>query len=68
MLFNVALTDHKVAGYTTKGMGLQFLQIQVIFLPLNVQTGTMVAQWLRCCATNRKVVGLIRDGVIGIFH
>ena len=30
-------------------------------------TGTAVAQWLRCCATNRKVAGSIPDGVIGIF-
>ena len=30
--------------------------------------GTTVAQWLRCCATNRKVAGSIPDGVIGIFH
>ena len=30
--------------------------------------GTEVAQWLRCCATNRKVAGSIPDGVIGIFH
>ena len=30
--------------------------------------GTAVAQWLRCCATNRKVVGSIPDGVIGIFQ
>ena len=29
--------------------------------------GTAVAQWLRCCATNRKVAGSI-PGVIGIFH
>jgi hypothetical protein len=28
----------------------------------------MVAQWLRYCATNRKVSGSIPDGVIGIFH
>jgi hypothetical protein len=28
----------------------------------------MVAQWLRYCATNRKVGGSIPDGVIGIFH
>jgi hypothetical protein len=27
-----------------------------------------VAQWLRYCATNRKVAGSIPDGVIGIFH
>ena len=30
--------------------------------------GTAVAQWLRLCATNRKVAGSIPDGVIGIFH
>jgi len=28
----------------------------------------VVAQWLRCCTTNRKVAGSIPDGVIGIFH
>ena len=26
-----------------------------------------VAQWLRCCATNRKVAGSIPAGVIGFF-
>jgi len=31
-----------------------------------VLSGTAVARWLRCCATNCKVTGLIRDGVIGI--
>jgi len=31
-------------------------------------TETAVAQWLRCCATNRKVAGSIPDGVIGNFH
>jgi len=30
--------------------------------------GTAVAQWLRCCATNRKVAGSIPAGVIGIIH
>ena len=30
--------------------------------------GTTVAQWLRCCATDRKVAGSIPDDVIGIFH
>ena len=29
---------------------------------------TTVAQWLRCCATNWKVAGLIPGGVIGVFH
>ena len=28
------------------------------------QMGTAVAQWLRCCATNRKVAGSIPDGVM----
>jgi len=37
----------------------------LIYTP-NVQ-GTTVAQWLRCCATNRKVAGMIPDGV-GIFR
>jgi len=29
---------------------------------------TPEAQWLRRCATNRKVAGSIPDDVIGIFH
>jgi len=29
--------------------------------------GTAVAQWLRCCATNRKVADSIPAGVIGFF-
>ena len=30
--------------------------------------GVAVAQWLRYCATNRKVAGSIPAGVIGIFQ
>jgi len=29
--------------------------------------GSAVAQWLRCCDTNRKVVGSIQAGVSGFF-
>ena len=29
--------------------------------------GTAVAQWLKCCATKRKVAGSIPAGVIGFF-
>ena len=29
--------------------------------------GDTVAQWLRCCATNRKVAGSIPAGVSGFF-
>ena len=31
------------------------------------EMGTAVAQWLRCCATNRKVAGSIPAGVSGLF-
>ena len=30
--------------------------------------GTAVAQWSRCCTTNRSVTGSIPAGVTGIFH
>ena len=33
---------------------------------LSIQ-GTAVAQWLRCCSTNRKVAGSIPGSVIGFF-
>jgi len=29
--------------------------------------GTVVAQWLRCCTTNRKVIGSIPADVSGFF-
>ena len=34
---------------------------------INKKLGTAVAQWLRCCATNRKVAGSIPAGVSGFF-
>jgi hypothetical protein len=34
------------------------------FLPI---MGTAVAQWLRCCVTNRKVASSIPAGVSGFF-
>jgi len=37
-----------------------------LFAAINLASA--VTQWLRCCATNRKVAGSIPDGVIGIFH
>jgi len=33
-----------------------------------VYGGNAVAQWLRCCAKNRKVGGSIPTGVSGSFH
>jgi len=39
-----------------------------IFVSTPLKRGTAVAQWLRCCATNRKVAGSIPAGVTGIFY
>jgi len=39
-----------------------------IFGPKRDELWTAVAQWLRCCVTNRKVAGSIPAGVLGIFH
>jgi hypothetical protein len=39
-----------------------------LYIYLKRLGGTAVAQWLRYCATNRKVAGSIPDGVTGIFH
>ena len=44
-------------------MSLEFF-IDII-LPIALKTA--VAQWLRCCATNRKVAGSIPAGVSGFF-
>ena len=42
--------------------------LDIIFFVHYTSLRTAVAQWLRCCATNRKVAGSIPGGVIGIFH
>ena len=42
--------------------------LPLIYTSLPLLTGTAVAQWLRCCATNRKVAGSIPDGVIRTVH
>jgi hypothetical protein len=38
-----------------------------IFKLIYINMGTAVAQWLRYCATNRKVAGSIPAGVSGFF-
>jgi len=37
------------------------------YIILQSVSETAVAQWLRCCATNRKVAGSIQDGVSRFF-
>jgi hypothetical protein len=46
------------------------MQVERIFTTTTTYTGgpLMVAQWLRYCATNRKVAVSIPDGVNGLFH
>ena len=44
-----------------------FISISRYFAGLFRSEGTAVAQWLRCCATNRKVAGSIPAGVSGFF-
>ena len=38
----------------------------LFFINVYMVVGTAVAQWLRCCARNRKFAGSIPAGVIGI--
>ena len=40
---------------------LTYIHLHVVIL------GTVVAQWLRCCATNREVAGSIPAGVSRFF-
>jgi hypothetical protein len=52
-------------------IGLNEIKLAVVSLNYSTFESAgplMVAQWLRYCATNRKVAGSIPDGVIGIFH
>jgi len=42
-----------------------YIYIYIYIIYIYMRTG--IAQWLRCCATNRKVSGLIPDGVSGFF-
>ena len=57
---------------STQHRSVFVLIIKLLCLGLieNIKTfsGDPVAQWLRCCATIRKVADSIPTGVIGIFH
>jgi len=45
----------------------EILTRQNTIIIIRLLLGTAVAQWLRCCATNRKVAGSIPAGVTGFF-
>jgi len=49
-----------------------FIDKTIIYINIVMHTvlhnmGTAVAQWSRCCATNRKVAGSIPAGASGFF-
>jgi len=50
---------------------IYYIKINYMFRPFSLAIfrlmGTAVAQWLRCCATNRKFAGSIPAGISGIF-
>jgi hypothetical protein len=66
----------KMEGSCTTGQSPQWAVVPVeeeetvvkkMSLICHISKVSAVAQWLRYCATNRKVAGSIPDGVIGIF-
>jgi hypothetical protein len=62
------LTPHliqKKFEFFNKNLSVKF--ILEAFCVTYIST-TAVAQWLRCCATNRKVAGSIPAAVSGICH
>jgi len=44
-----------------------YLYVYIIYTCTYILLGTAVAQWLRCCFTNRKVACSIPAGVSGFF-
>jgi hypothetical protein len=47
-------------------IGIDALEVKLTYFTL--LRSTLWRSWLRHYTTSRKVVGLIPDGVIGIFH
>ena len=55
------------SGFLTVQDQIQKSLCPVFCFSIKIVLGTAVAQWLRCCATNRKVAGSIPAGVSGFF-
>ena len=66
---SVSIQNNSVCGRVRDPRVPNFLYIIIIIIIiiLLLLLGTAVAQWLRCCATNRKVAGSIPAGVSGFF-
>ena len=64
---DIEITFQAAVKHTKKHrLNVQKIQSQNYLVHCNTTT-TTVAQWLRCCATNRKVAGSIPAGVSGFF-
>ena len=62
------LSVHQSVHIRPSGSSVSFVSGNAVDLyPHLPYLGTAVAQWLRCCATNRKVAGSIPAGVSGFF-
>ena len=66
--FKISASYNQFCDVTWSSLPLFFRLVFYFQLIHSAKWGTTVAQWLRCCATSRKVTGSIPDGVIGIFH
>jgi hypothetical protein len=79
-LFTIPTTLSRLMSWSTQHISMKFgigiytenevstVDIQEFWRCICSIWGTAVAQWLRYCATNRKVAGSIPDGVTGVFH
>jgi hypothetical protein len=62
----VKLGTHFILGMFICKYIYQSIHVSGDYVP--IIGGTRWRGWLRHCAKNQKVAGLIPDGVIGIFH
>jgi hypothetical protein len=73
MIFLCSLASNKSHMCAVTTVVNYVLFVRLIFIITIIQStkhwmGHAVTQWLRYCATNRKVAGSIPDGVTGSFH
>jgi len=68
--YNIYSVSLIILSADSSGAGLRnalfWEEVTIKFCTIFVTLGAAIAQWLRCCATNRRVAGSIPAGVIGI--
>jgi len=63
----IRISNWNAAGQCASKQRLSWTRSWLFWCGYMSVGGKAVAQWLRCCATNRKVAGSIPAGVTGIF-